>query len=287
MKRILPLLLALATLLAPIAGRAADATAETMSERELKRIVQRQQTILAAAQAAGENLDRSNTELQLSEVVRDYESLLRKDPKCVSAYISYGLLLKTTGNAKRAFAIFKRAEALDPDVAVIKNMLGNHYTEEGDYREALKYYEGAIALAPKEPLYHYVLGMLLYEYREFFIDDKAFTREALLKRSAEAFAEAARLAPDNIAYVYRYAESFYDLPTPDWDAALATWKNLAQRAKPGVEIETIQLHQANILVQIGRADEARALLDQITAAPLQPSKQKLVDQLAGNTNKAP
>jgi len=287
MKRILPLLLAFATLLAPLAGLAAGGTAESMSERELKRIALRQQTILAAAQQAGENLDRSNTELQLSEIVRDYESLIRKDPKFVPAYISYGLLLKTTGHPKRAFDIFKRAEAIEPDIAVIKNMLGNHHTEEGEYREALKYYEGAIALAPKEPLYHYVLGMLLYEYREFFVDDKVLPRDALLKRSSDAFAEAARLAPDNIAYVYRYAESFYDLPTPDWDTALATWKTLAQRAKPGVEVQTIQLHQANILVTLGRADEARALLDQITEAPLQASKQKLVEQLAGTSIKAP
>lgn len=287
MKRFLPLLLALAALLSPLAGLAAGGAAESMSERELKRILQRQQTILDAAQAAGENLDRSNTELQLSEIVRDYESLLRKDPKFLATYIAYGLFLNSTGNPKRSYDIFKRAEALGPDVALIKNQLGNYHAEEGEYKEAAACYEGAVALAPKEPLYHYQLGTLLYEYREFFVDAKLYTRADLLKRSAAAFAEAARLAPDNVAYVYRYAESFYDLPEPDWDTALATWKSLAQRAKAGVELQTLQLHQANILVTLGRADEARALLDQITEAPLLSNKQKLVDQLAGTSIKAP
>jgi len=286
MKRFLPLLLAFATLLAPLVGFAAGG-AESMTERELKRILQRQQTILAAAQEAGANLDRSNTEMQLSEVVRDYEALLRRDPKFTATYVAYGLFLNTTGHPKRSYDIFKRAEAIEPDLAVIKNQLGNHHAEEGEYKEAAAYYEGAIALAPKEPLYHYQLGTLLYEYREFFVDSKLYARAALLERSTAAFAKAAELAPDNIAYAYRHAESFYDLPSPDWDVALAAWKAIEQRAKPGVEFQTLQLHQANILIQLGRADEARALLDQITEAPLQPNKQKLVEQLAGTPEKAP
>ncbi len=287
MKRLLPLLLALATLLAPLAGFGAGTTTESMSERELKRILVRQRTILAAAQEAGDNLDRSNTEMQLSEVVRDYEALLRRDPQFAAAYVAYGLFLSTTGHVKRSFEIFKRAEKIEPDLAVIKNQLGNHHAEEGEYKEALAYYEGAVALEPKEPLYHYQLGTLLYEYREFFVDAKLLPRHDLLVRSAEAFARAAELAPDNIAYAYRHAESFYDLPAPDWTAALATWKSIAQRAKAGVELQTIQLHQANILLQLGRADEARALLEQITEAPLQANKQKLVEQLSGTPEKAP
>lgn len=287
MKRLLPLLLALATFCLPAAGLADDAKTESMSERELKRIVLRQRTILEAARDAGENLDRSNTELQLSEVVRDYEALLRKDPQFVPAYIAYGLFLNTTGHAKRSYAIFQRAEALEPDLAVIKNQIGNHHAEEGEYKEAAEYYEAAIKLEPKEPLYHYQLGTLLYEYREFFVDAKLYTRDALLVRSTAAFRAAAELAPDNIAYTYRYAESFYDLPAPDWELALATWKSLGERAKAGVELQTIQLHQANILIQLGRRDEARALLDQISEAPLLPNKQKLVDQLAGSPENTP
>ncbi len=286
MKRLLPLLLAVVTLLAPL-GALAAGTTETMSERELKRILQRQRTILAAAQEAGENLDRSNTEQQLSEVVRDYEALLKKDPQFVPAYVSYGLFLNSTGHAQRSYAVFKRAEKIEPDLAVIKNQLGNHHAEEGEYKEALEYYQGAAALEPKEPLYQYQLGTLLYEYREFFVDAKILTRDDLLTRSTEAFAKAAEFAPDNIAYAYRHAESFYDLPNPDWNAALATWKKIEQRAKAGVELQTIQLHQANILVQLGRADEARKLLDGITEAPLQANKQKLVEQLAGTPEKAP
>ncbi|HLP08896.1 MAG TPA: tetratricopeptide repeat protein [Opitutaceae bacterium] len=284
MKRFIPFLLALVTALAPFTAHAAG---ETMAERELKRIVQRQRTILTAAQNAGENMDRSSVEMQLSEVVRDYEALLRKDPKFVAAYVAYGLFLNSAGHPKRSYDIFLKADAIEPNLAVVKNQLANHHAEEGEYDQAAKLYEAAITLEPKEPLYHYQLGMLLYEYREFFVDAKTYARNDLLVRSAAEFRQAAELAPDNMAYGYRHAESFYDLPSPNWDEAIAAWKTLGQRAKPGVELQTIQLHQANILATLGRADEARALLDQITEEPLQPNKQKLIEQLAGTPEKAP
>jgi hypothetical protein len=42
----------------------------------------------------------------------------------------------------------------------------------------------------------------------------------------EAFRKAAELAPDRLEFTYRYAESFYDLTTPDWDGALKAWNTL-------------------------------------------------------------
>ncbi len=284
MKRLLSLCLALATLCAPLAALAA---AESMSERELKRILQRERTIIAAAQSAGEAMDRSNTEMQLREVVQEYESLLRRDPQFIAGFIAYGLFLNNAGEAKRAYAIFKKAEKIEPELAVIKNQLGNHHAEEGEYEKALTYYQGAVALEPKEALYHYQLGTLLYEFREFFIDAKLFTRDALLTRCGEAFARAAELAPDNIAYTYRHAESFYDLPTPDWPGALAAWKAIEQRTKAGVEQQTILLQEANVLIQLGQPDTARAVLERVTAEALQTNKKKLVDQLGVTPDKAP
>ena len=225
--------------------------------------------------------------MQLNEVVRDYEALLRRDPKYVATYIAYGLLLNTTGQARRSYEIFKKAETLAPDLPVVKNQIGNHHAEEGEYEQALEYYRGALALSPKEALYHYQLGSLLYEYREYFVDAGTLNREALLRDSAQAFARAAELAPDNIAYAYRHAESFYDLPAADWPGALAAWKALEQRMKAGVELQTVQLHEANVLIQLDRKDEARALLDQITAEPLRTNKEKLVAQLGATPETTP
>ena len=82
-------------------------------------------------------------------------------------------------------------------------------------------------------------------------------------------------------------ESFYDLPNPDWNGGLAAWQKLEARVKPGIERQTLQLHEANILLQLGRRDEARALLEQVTEPILESNKKKLVARLAETTDKTP
>ena len=96
----------------------------------------------------------------------------------------------------------------------------------------------------------------------------------------EAFRQAAELAPDRIEFTYRYAESFYDLENPDWDAALKVWNKLEAQAESDLERQTMRLHIANVLLKQGKADLARAQLDTVNEPALLAQKQKLVAQLA-------
>jgi hypothetical protein len=97
----------------------------------------------------------------------------------------------------------------------------------------------------------------------------------------EAFRRAAELAPDRFEFAYRYAESFYDLEKPDWDGALKAWSDLEEKAPTAIERQTMRLHAANILLKMGKADHARALLVTVDEPKLQGQKQKLVAQLDG------
>lgn len=265
-------------LLGCLAGAGLSA-AETMSERELKRILQRERTLLAAANANAEQIDEKNVQLQLHEIVADYEALLKRDPEFVAGYVAYGLMLSKVGETKRAAEIFLRANKLDDQLAVVKNQLGNYCAEDGKFQEALAYFVAASGLEPKESLYHYQIGALLYEYRDQFVKAGRFTTADLHKESARAFAKAAECAPDNVAYAYRYAESFYDQAAPDWAVALGEWKKLEERMRSTLERQTIQLHEANVLLKMGKTAEARVLLDDVTEPALQGNKQKLVGQL--------
>jgi tetratricopeptide (TPR) repeat protein len=143
----------------------------------------------------------------------------------------------------------------------------------------------AIDLDPKEPLYHYQLGLLLTEGRDDFIRAGQFTRPTVDRAMLEAFQHAAELAPDNIAYAYRHAEAYYDLEKPQWDEALKAWAALEDRAKPGVEKETIRLQAANVLIKSGRRDKAEDLLATVTEPVLKKQKQTLLDQLAAKPEK--
>jgi tetratricopeptide (TPR) repeat protein len=280
MKRVLISCLAL---LAAVSLRAAEG--ETLAERTLKQIVERQKTILADAAKQGDKVDEEGLRAQLQAVSHDYERLLQDNPKFAAAYVAYGYLLGKVGMKKESVALLLKANQMDPDIPLVKNQIGNYLAEEGKPLEAAPYFLAAIKLEPNEPLYHYQLGTLLNVGRDDFIRSGEWTRVALDRAMLHAFQRAAELAPDRFEFAYRYAESFYDLETPQWDEALKAWAALEEKAPTPVERQTMRLHAANILIKSGKPDHARALLETIDEPALAGQKQKLVAQLAETAKK--
>lgn len=252
---------------------------QSLPERELKRAVEREHVLLKATADNPMGIDRENVQMQLQEVVQDYERIIRDNPEFVPAYVAYGLLLNKVGENKRAADVFLKANKLDPGIAVVKNQLGNYCAEEGEFGEAMEYYLSAINLEPTEPLYHYQLGTLLHEYRNQFVGSGRLDMATLKRQSAAAFRKAAELAPDSIPYAYRQAESYYDIDDPDWDAAIAAWRKLRVRVAPGIEQQTIDLHIANILINQQKFDDARVILSGVTDPSLSENRQTVVARL--------
>lgn len=271
------------TLAAPLALRAGDS--ESLPDRTLRQLVERQKDLLAEAAKGGEQVDQDNFKLQLQQVIQGYEGLLRDNPDFAPGYAAYGYLLGKVGMRKESIVHLLKANQLDPDVPLVKNQLGNFLAEEGRPLEALPYFLAAIRLAPKEPLYHYQLGTLLHEARDDFIKSGEWTADGITHSEHEAFREAAELAPDRIEFTYRYGESFYDLTTPDWDGALKVWGMLEEKAPSEVERQTMRLHAANVLLKQGKPDHARLLLNTVIEPSLLAQKQKLVAQLPATAEK--
>ncbi len=266
------------------AGRAA-ADGETMSERTLKRIVEKQKELFAEAQRQGEKLDVEAFQTQVQSVAHDYEVLLRASPDFAAGYAAYGYLLSKVGMRKEAAAMLLRANQIDPDIALVKNQLGNVLAEDGKPLQAAPYFLAAIKLEPGEPLYHYQLGMILAEARDDFLKSGEWSRATIDETMLHSFRRAAELAPERFEFVYRYAEAFYDLERPDWDAALKVWSTLEEKAGTAIERQTMRLHAANILIKTGRLDHARLLLGTVDEPALQGQKQNLLGQLAEKAQK--
>ena len=275
MKSLLLLLSLTLALAAPL--RAADP--ESLADRTLKQLVERQKDLLAEEARKSPGFDQDNFQTQMQLVCQGYEVLLRDNPSYAPGYAAYGYLLGKIGQHKASIAILLRANKLDPDMALVKNQIGNFLAEDGHPREALPYYLAAIKLEPKEPLYHYQLGTLLYVAHDDFIKSGEWTVDGLSHAMQEAFRQAAQLAPDRIEFTYRYAESFYDLENPDWDVALKAWNALEAKAPTELERQTMRLHVINVLLKQGKAEHAHVLLDTVTEPTLQAQKQKLVAQL--------
>ncbi len=251
-----------------------------MAERKLRQITERQKEIFDAAAKQGEKLDEESFRAQVQSIVHEYELLLRENPKFAVGYAAYGYLLGKVDMRKESASMLLKANQLDPDIPLVKNQLGNYMAEEGKPLQAAPYFIAAIKLAPSEPLYHYQLGSLLAEAREDFLKSGEWTRESLEKAMFEAFQKAAALAPDRFEFQYRYAESFYDLEKPDWDAALKLWSALEEKAQTPIERQTMRLHAANILLKQGKRAHAETLLATVDEPNLQAQKQKLVAALA-------
>jgi tetratricopeptide (TPR) repeat protein len=280
------LLLASLAILSPVAMRASEgapaAEPETMPEHRLREISEHQLALFSDAVAQGKSLDNSAFTTQVEQLTREYESLLRDNPKFASGYASYGYMLWKVGLKKQSVAILLKANEMDPNIPLVKNELGNYLAEDGKPLEAVNYYLAAIKLQPKEPLYHYQLGTLLYEARDDFLKSGEWTRASIDHAMQEGFRTASELAPDRLEFAYRYAESFYDMRDPDWKAALKAWQGMEARGQSEVERQTMRLHQANVLINMGRVGQARAVLDTVGDPTLDAQKQKLVARLAPN-----
>jgi tetratricopeptide (TPR) repeat protein len=258
---------------------------ESMAELSLKKIVERQREIFAAAEKQGEKLDEEAFRLQVQSLTHDYERLLTDNPKFALGHAAYGGLLGKVGMRKESAAMLLKANQLDSDIPYVKNQLGNYVAEEGKPLEAAAYFLAAIKLSPNEPLYHYQLGSLLVEARDDFLKSSDWTRATLDQAMGDAFKRAAELAPDRFEFGYRYAESFYDLEKPDWNAALKLWAALEEKAQTPVERQTMRLHAGNVLIKQGKPDHARSLISTVDEPSLQGQKQKLVAQLAETAKK--
>ncbi|MFP6900558.1 MAG: hypothetical protein VCA36_06420, partial [Opitutales bacterium] len=101
-----------------------------------------------------------------------------------------------------------------------------------------------------------------------------------------AFREAAKLKPDDTEYQLRYAQCFFDVSKPDWKEALRIWKKLSIRGDSSPEEgEYFLLCQARVLLELGRRDEAKELIDRVNSPAMRATKQKLLDLLAAPPTK--
>ena len=279
------LLAAIATLFCPVARAEAPAASESMADHRLTGIEEHQKVLFADAAAQGKELDGAAFQAQVEQLTREYESLLRDNPQFANGYACYGYMLWKVGLRKEAVAILLKANQLDPGIALVKNEFGNYLAEEGKPLEAVNYFLSAIKLEPNEPLYHYQLATLLYEARDDFLKSGEWTRDSVDHAMQEAFRKAAELAPDRIEFTYRYAESFADMRDPDWPAALKAWQGLEATAKSDMERQTMRLMQANVLLNMGKTEQAKKVLGAVTDPALDPQKQKLVARMAQDAGK--
>ncbi len=258
----------------------AGGTSEAVSA--LAGLVSRQKAILNEARQAKDASELEDVRPRLQKVVQGYEDLLQKHGDFAAAWAAYGLFLcdPLVEDRRVALSLLLKANGLDSELPVVKNQIGVLMAEQGRVIDALNYFLAATDLAPREPLYHFQIGLVLDEARDVFLKTRAWSPETIDRSLLEAFARAVELAPDRPDYAYRAAEAYYSLATPRWEEALAKWTALEDRLEGKVEVQAVRLHRARVLWKQGLAADARELADSVDASELRGSREKLLAEFA-------
>ena len=254
-------------------------SSESMAAYLLKDLNEREQSAYKRYEKALVTEDVHSIETELQSIVDGYEALISAAPNYAAAFISYGMMLHRIGERIPSNAMLIRADQIDPYHAIVKNQLGNYQAEEGNYPEAMGFYQMAIDLRPDEPLYHYQLGNLLFSYKKFFIDDKLFLPEGIDLEIQNRFRKAAMLAPAHLPYRLRYAQSFFDIARPNWEAALEEWQQLVNFVESPEEKQMMQLYMAKTRFEMGHHTAAQKIIKGIDEPSLEHSKDILLKQI--------
>lgn len=183
--------------------------------------------------------------------------------------------LWTRDERDRALAEWTAAEKLDAKNAAVLDHLADAWLAEGDVRKAAGYAARAVASEPGNAGYHFALANLTFLFRHDLTNAASPDSGAVLQKALTHFSEASRLAPLNSDYARSYAETFYSLPTPDWEAALAAWTHYREIA-PKKDFAWLNL--ARVQLKLGRKQEAMDCLSSIQGPEFKKLKQRLEAQ---------
>lgn len=243
--------------------------------RQLEKIVQREHILFQNAPEASEAAARSEWERKVVSLITDYQNFLAANPESLEGTILLGKLLRNIGETKPAYAVFTRANAINPKIAVVKQELGNCLAELGEGPMALWFFMEAVSLSPQTALYHYQLGELIDIYENQLLLNAISSGPSLDRQKTEAFKQAKLLDSNNKDFAWRYAQVFYDILLPDAKKALEAWNDLETSATTSAEKEAIALHQAYWLLELKENRRAEMLLTNIKTPSLQATRNQL------------
>lgn len=261
-----------------IASERAAPTAEIVASREraalldgLRDVISRREAFFAEAETLSEN-ERSR---RAADIAERFDLLASRFSDAVPVLYFYAEFLRDGGEFSRAEKLLLRAESLEPEFVPARFLLGEIFAERGEPSKAFPRYEFAVRAAPENLAYHLTFGEFLADSRDALLAEKIFrSRDEFDTAMQDEFRAACAVAPSDLDVRVRYAESFYDVESPDWNAALAAWNVAANLLDERVPAErnsslraAIALHRARANAELGRFAEAEKILDAAERVP--------------------
>ncbi len=205
-----------------------------------------------------------------------YTDLAEKYPRDAAVRNGHAEFLWSIGERERAVQIWEAALSLEPKSALILDHLGGGWLAAGEVKKAALYYERAVESAPQNAASIFTLANVNFLFRHQLYSPTLPDEAAVLDRALDLFAKASALEPLNATYARAYAETFYSLPKPDWQAGLAAWQHFAQITP---QQDFAQANLARVHLKLGQKDAARACLAKIQSPAFLPLKARLSERI--------
>ena len=133
----------------------------------------------------------------LIEAEKLYNILLQMSPEDFSVLNLYGLLCIAKKDTKKAISLLSKAVVLSKAPAVINNLAKAHLSSQ-QYEKAIKLFEQAIKLNPKDDDYYYSMAI-------------ACKKANKLEKAADCYKKALNINPDNYNACYNLVVIYRDL----------------------------------------------------------------------------
>ena len=194
---------------------------------------------------------------RLKRLERNYQHFLHDHPRHARALVAYGGLLYDEEDEDEGARWWEKAIAADPREPYAYNNLANVYGHNGGAAKALQYYQTAIELAPTEPVFRFNWATTCQLFRNESRAVYGWNVDEIFQHSLEQFQSARDLDPQNFDLSCTYAETFYQLPKPDWPGAYEAWQFCLRQPLDDRQREFVCGHLARVCIRLGRIDEAR------------------------------
>lgn len=234
-----------------------------------------------AQQGAGTPAAELNQRIlkRFAAVRQGYEDFIKRHPNHARVRVAYASFLSDIGEEDAGFPQLEKARELDPKDPAIWNNLANYYGHNGPVTKAFEYYEKAIALNSKEPVYYQNFGTTVFLFRKDAMEHYRINEQQVFDKALELYREAMKLGPHDLPLASDVALTYYGIKPPRNDEALQAWTNAFTLAKTEVERQGIHVHFTRVKTHAGRFPEARAHLSLITLPIYEELKQRLVRTL--------
>jgi tetratricopeptide (TPR) repeat protein len=102
-----------------------------------------------------------------TEALSEYQAAIAIHGKLADLYLSLGDIYGALGQSKDARTAYSNALALDQTNAGYMARIARSYSGDGEFGKAQQYAEQAVQVAPLDPRYHGLLGVMLYKNKDY------------------------------------------------------------------------------------------------------------------------